>query len=302
MSEVRRVLFESELLRIPHVVCRPHTDACGEIARSAADMLVLPVAGMFGKHDGPLRQCIVTSNHGLFIERDRPYRISYPALVGDECVSLVFSPDALAALLTESVGEEDFASLKVGAQCLLRPAVALHRALLWRGLKLGKLDRVEVEEISVWLLAAAARTARADTHRKVRSQRTATSQRRRSKVEAVMEAIGARAQENWTLSSLARLANVSPYHLTRIFNHEVGTPIHRYLVRTRLHRCLHSMFDGNADITEIALEAGFAGASHFGASFRAFFGATPSELRRRTDSQGLRELRKNLISPPTRPA
>jgi AraC family transcriptional regulator len=302
MPELRSVLFDNELLRIPHVVSRPESDACGDLACFTADTLVLPVAGMFAKHDGPRRLCVVNSNHGLFIERDRPFRISYPARIGDECISLAFQPSTLAGLLNDVAGVEHFAALKMSGQCLLPPAAAVHRTLLWHGLKHGRLDRVEVEEVSVLLLAVAVRTGCADARRKVHAQRAATSQRRRAKVEAVKEAIGARPGQNWSLSSLAHVANASPYHLTRIFNDEVGTPLHRYLVRTRLHQCLHAMFEGNADITEIALDAGFAGASHFGASFRAYFGATPSELRRRTDSQGLRELRKNLISPTTRPA
>jgi AraC-like DNA-binding protein len=73
---------------------------------------------------------------------------------------------------------------------------------------------------------------------------------------------------------------MSPYHLAHVFRREVGLPVYAYVLRLRLAQALSAVVDSDADITTIALDAGFASHSHFTLHFRTLFGVTPAALRR----------------------
>ncbi|APV49103.1 hypothetical protein BWI17_05065 [Betaproteobacteria bacterium GR16-43] len=73
---------------------------------------------------------------------------------------------------------------------------------------------------------------------------------------------------------------MSPYHLAHVFRREVGTSVYAYVLRLRLAQALTAVIDSDADITTIALDAGFASHSHFTRHFRTFFGTPPAELRK----------------------
>jgi hypothetical protein len=94
-SFVRRTLFDGEWLQIGHIAVRPVSSACGELETSALHVLALPLAGVFAKHDGPRQQVITTPSHALSISAGRPYRLSFPGCIGDRCLALRFSSDAL---------------------------------------------------------------------------------------------------------------------------------------------------------------------------------------------------------------
>lgn len=89
--------------------------------------------------------------------------------------------------------------------------------------------------------------------------------------------------ERLTLGEVARAAGVSPYHLCRIFSHEVGMPIHRYLNRLRLRDALRRVAERPAglpsSLTEVALDLGYSSHSHFSDAFRREFGISPTDFR-----------------------
>src|SRR6266702_3328795 len=58
----RRIVFESNGFRIGHVVARPASLECGEVECQNENVLVLPLTGVFAKHDGPRRHVVVTPN------------------------------------------------------------------------------------------------------------------------------------------------------------------------------------------------------------------------------------------------
>ncbi|RZI43284.1 AraC family transcriptional regulator [Herbaspirillum sp. HC18] len=283
MLLVQKTLFDSALLNIRHAVARPSSSPCSEIMHGLADVLLLPIAGTFAKHDSPRQHVIANANHGLFFGFGKPYRISFPDDRGDESLVLRFSDDALAGLLAETVGIEDLCSPSLNTHCLLPPSSVLERDLLWHFLAQGATPPLLIEEICVSMLAAsllaASRNSRAGEH----ARRASTLSRRRRQVESVKEAISLYPAQDWTLDALARLANTTPYHLARIFREEVGVPVYQYLVRTRLGLGLERMRVPGTSLTDIALEAGFSTHSHFSSSFRAVFGTSPSQFRNRAN-------------------
>ena len=83
-----------------------------------------------------------------------------------------------------------------------------------------------------------------------------------------------------SLSSLAQLVHLSPYHFSRAFKQSFGMPPHRYLTSRRIERAKALLAGHNWSVTEIGLEVGFSEASSFTNAFRKFTGETPTGYRR----------------------
>jgi len=296
MPTTLRTVFHSELLSIRHVLVRPVAVESGDVERETADLLVLPVAGLFAKHEGPRHKIIANPNHALFFGHDKPYRVSFPGGVGDECLVLEFSRPALATLLSDALGLDDVSHPELHTHALLSPESVLQRSWLRRTLAGSCVESVAVEEVGMALLVDSARAACKRPGRKGHAKHTITAARRAQQIEAVKEAISLHPGQDWSLESLARLANTSAYHLTRIFRTEVGSSVHHYVMRTRLLKGLDSVLAANDDLTGIAHDMGFGSHSHFTASFRTFFGMTPSQLRAKPDWRRRSELSRILIA------
>ena len=104
--------------------------------------------------------------------------------------------------------------------------------------------------------------------------------RRTRALERVKEAVALAPSRKWNVARLAKVANLSPFHLCHVFREMVGTSIYDYVLHERLAQTLDAVLDCGDDLTAIALDAGFASHSHFTARFRSFFGCTPGALRR----------------------
>ncbi len=96
----------------------------------------------------------------------------------------------------------------------------------------------------------------------------------RGAVKRVKDCLESRYVETLTLEELARIANLSPFHLLRVFRKEVGLPPHAYQTRLRLNRA-KALLEQGATIGEAALSSGFFDQSHFTNHFRKVFGYTP---------------------------
>nr|WP_298724798.1 AraC family transcriptional regulator [uncultured Steroidobacter sp.] len=82
-----------------------------------------------------------------------------------------------------------------------------------------------------------------------------------------------------SLESLAAHANVSPFYLTRAFNHLSGLPIMRYVRGRRLSVAARALANGAPDVLSVALEAGYGSHEAFTRAFRDQFGMTPEAVR-----------------------
>ena len=96
----------------------------------------------------------------------------------------------------------------------------------------------------------------------------------RRAVKRVKDCLESRYAENLTLEELARIANLSPFHLIRVFRKEVGLPPHAYQTRLRLNHA-KALLAQATTIGEAALSAGFFDQSHFTNHFRKVFGYPP---------------------------
>jgi len=279
MNIVRRTLFESKTLQIGFFQACDVSEKCGDVEWQSRNVVVLPLSGLFSKHDGPGRYVTGTPSHAVFIAADTPYRLGYPGAIGDRALTLRFS-DALAP------DDLDRHGSGVPASSGLLPAEAMMlRNLLYAGLKGSEVDEFEIEALGLHLLEISL-TAIGSPDAAVRGP---TRARRSRSLQRVKEAVAIAPADKWDVEKLARIAAISPFHLCRVFRQMTGTSLYGYVLRERLASTLDAVLDGE-DLTIIALGAGFASHSHYTARFRSVFGCTPAALRRRASAG--RELRK----------
>jgi AraC-like DNA-binding protein len=80
--------------------------------------------------------------------------------------------------------------------------------------------------------------------------------------------------EQVTLAALASVANLSPFHLLRVFRAELGLPPHAYLTQQRIAHAKTLLALG-MPIAEVAFETGFVDQSHLTRHFKRLVGVTP---------------------------
>lgn len=113
-----------------------------------------------------------------------------------------------------------------------------------------------------------------------RSERT--RQRQRALTEAARTYLEEHYRERVPLGELAARFGVSPGFLSRVFHRHAGIAMHRYQIQLRLEQARGVLLAGRADdLTELALDLGFACHGHFTDTFRREFGCPPSALRPR---------------------
>jgi AraC family transcriptional regulator len=280
---IRKTLFASETLQIGLFQAHPASDVCGEVERQASNAMVLPVSGVFSKHDAPGRYVIGTPSHAVFFAADAPYRIGFPGAIGDRALVLRFAGTLAADYLDRRAHSESLAS-----PGLLSPDAMMLRNLLWARLQNTDADAFESEAVGLDLLGMSLSSLRRDGL----PRRRAAIARRRRAVERVKEVVALAPADRWTVAGLAKIANLSPFHLCHVFRQMVGTSIYDYVLHERLARSLDAVLDSGDDLTAIALDAGFASHSHFTARFRRFFGCTPTALRRIGAAELAAKLRK----------
>jgi AraC-like DNA-binding protein len=83
------------------------------------------------------------------------------------------------------------------------------------------------------------------------------------------------------VTTLARVAFVSPSHFSRQFRATFGETPHRYLQRRRVERAMELLRETDCAVTEICFAVGFNSLGTFSRTFRAVVGEPPSAYRNR---------------------
>jgi AraC-like DNA-binding protein len=80
--------------------------------------------------------------------------------------------------------------------------------------------------------------------------------------------------EEIRLADLARIASLSPYHLSRVFRRAYGLAPHAYQIQARISRARVLLRQGLSP-AQVAARTGFADQSHFHRRFKSVVGVTP---------------------------
>jgi len=101
----------------------------------------------------------------------------------------------------------------------------------------------------------------------------------RDRQKRVQDYIETHLDDRLTLTDLAGVACLSPYHFSRSFKQAVGVGPQRYVTQRRLKRAKTLMRRTNQPLAEIALRVGFADQSHLTSIFHREIGMTPGRFR-----------------------
>jgi len=88
-----------------------------------------------------------------------------------------------------------------------------------------------------------------------------------------------------SLEEIGRRVGCSHFYLSRIFSEHMGRGIFQHLRELRLERAATLLREGRLQITQIAMEVGYASPSHFTTAFRESFGCCPGLYPLRTATQ-----------------
>jgi AraC family transcriptional regulator len=101
----------------------------------------------------------------------------------------------------------------------------------------------------------------------------------RERLQRVRDYIETHLEDRLTLTHLAEIACLSPYHFSRSFKHSVGIGPQRYIMRLRIERAKTLVRGTKRPLAAIAQEPGFADQAHLTSVFRRETGLTPGRYR-----------------------
>ncbi|HEY3993866.1 MAG TPA: AraC family transcriptional regulator [Ktedonobacteraceae bacterium] len=211
--------------------------------------------------------CVVVVNPGEMhtgeaaTERGWSYRMLYPdiSLLQKAASDLAEKQQALPFFPAPVIHDPTMAQL----------LSQLHAALATSPSKL------ERESLLIWTLAHLVRR-HADTPPSVLVPVT-----ERGNILRVRAYLEEHFTENISLDQLARLVNLSPFYLLRVFRETVGLPPHSYLTQIRIARAKR-LIGASTPLAEVATMVGFTDQSHLNRHFKALVGVTPGQYARGT--------------------
>jgi len=97
-------------------------------------------------------------------------------------------------------------------------------------------------------------------------------------VARAREVLAADLAQDLSLADVARVAEVSRYHLIRLFRRHIGLAPHAYRTQLRVQRARALLAEGWA-IADAAAAVGFVDQSHLNRHFKRVYGVTPGAVR-----------------------
>jgi transcriptional regulator GlxA family with amidase domain len=86
-------------------------------------------------------------------------------------------------------------------------------------------------------------------------------------------------EESLTLDDIARAANMSKYHFTRLFKKHIGLSPVSFASRLRIERAKQMLQTAAGNISEVSVSVGFRSINHFVKRFKRLVGMTPADYR-----------------------
>lgn len=249
--------------------------ASGEVTAAARDigpaMLTLP-RGAGGIVDGVIAGCRLPqlrlpAASLSYLPRDADYRLAYGASAGS--LNLLFPDGWLDGLLGPEAALSPIARAVdpgVGHVARLIAAEVRHP---------GPASRLLIEGLG---RALAVRLARLDgVAVAAPAERIHLTPLR---LRRVTDYVDAHLAADFGLAELAAVADLSPFHFTRVFKRATGQTPWAYVRQRRLELARQLLATSDLPVVTIATRCGYASAARFTTSFTAFAGLSPGRFRR----------------------
>ncbi|TGL60505.1 AraC family transcriptional regulator [Leptospira sarikeiensis] len=98
-------------------------------------------------------------------------------------------------------------------------------------------------------------------------------------VQKALWFIEGHSKEDISLEDVAKVADVSPFHLTRTFALTMGVSLMKYLRGRRLSEAAKKLAENKDNILDLALDIGYGSHEAFTRAFKEYFSLTPEQLR-----------------------
>jgi AraC family transcriptional regulator len=267
-----RVLAEGDGWSVEDVVCTSGPQDRSFEEQHSQVRIAIVAAGTFQYRSQAGRE-LMTPGSLLLGTPGRYFECGHEHGAGDRCLSFGYALDYFERLAADagSRGRADFAMLRLPPVRDLSPLIARACAGLT-----GSVD-VPWEELSVQLAAQTVQLSR-----NLSPDRTAAPPAAAARVTRAVRAIERRPDARLALGSLAREANLSPFHFLRTFERLTGLTPHQYVRRARLREAAMRLAVEPGNVLDIALDCGFGDVSNFNRAFRAEFGVSPRAYRTQT--------------------
>lgn len=108
-----------------------------------------------------------------------------------------------------------------------------------------------------------------------------------ARLRHILDYIEAHLCQDISLSHLADLAQLSPFHFGRLFKQSTGLPLHRYVLQRRAARANEMLANGRLSLAEIGYALGYSSQAQFTTMFRKLTGVTPGAYRQTINGQRL---------------
>jgi AraC family transcriptional regulator len=100
-----------------------------------------------------------------------------------------------------------------------------------------------------------------------------------AQLRKIEEYVRAHLAESISIDTLAALAELSPFHFSRVFKQATGMTPLQSVTRERMLRARQLIRETSCSLIEIALEVGYTSPSHFAQVFRRTAGVAPTQFR-----------------------
>jgi AraC family transcriptional regulator len=107
-----------------------------------------------------------------------------------------------------------------------------------------------------------------------------------SRIRKVLAFIQENLSVDIPLAKMAEVASFSPFHFQKLFTQYVGESPKQYVLRLRLERTAHNLkLFPEQSVSELSLQSGFSSPSTFGRAFKNYYGISPDEFRKLSNSE-----------------
>lgn len=104
-------------------------------------------------------------------------------------------------------------------------------------------------------------------------------------VERVVEEMGRRLYDGFTLDEMADVAVMSPYHFNRVFRRTSGIPPGQFFGALRLQEAKRLLLQSDLSVTEVCFEVGYNSLGTFTRRFGDLVGLSPGRFRDLDDDE-----------------